>query len=142
VVLPRLLEFAPDMIFVSAGFDGHAKDRLAAGECDFGEEDFYWMTEQLMGVAQMTARGRLVSVLEGGYNTRAGWLSPLSQSVTAHVRALSASTVSRVSGLAEPARPSKKRKLDHVHGEHEEEGEGGEEEGEEEEEEEELVVVV
>ena len=99
VIIPKLLEFAPDLIFVSAGFDGHNRDRLAAGECDFSEEDFYWMTEQLMGVAQVCAKGRLVSVLEGGYNTRAGWLSPLSQSVAAHVRALCSSGISRIAGI-------------------------------------------
>jgi acetoin utilization deacetylase AcuC-like enzyme len=88
VILPRLTTFNPDMIFISAGFDGHKRDRLAAGQCDFDEHDFYWMTEQLLAVARECGHGRVVSVLEGGYNTRVGWLSPLSQSVTAHIRAL------------------------------------------------------
>ncbi|EER12772.1 hypothetical protein Pmar_PMAR018026 [Perkinsus marinus ATCC 50983] len=87
-ILPALLRFSPDLILISAGFDGHLRDRLAQGECDFSEREFYWMTEQIMAVAAQTAECRVVSVLEGGYNTKAQWLSPLSQSVAAHLRAL------------------------------------------------------
>ena len=91
LVLPALLQFGPDLIIISAGFDGHVRDRLASGEWDITEEDYYWITEQLVAVANMSCKGRIVSVLEGGYNTRGGWLSPLAQCVASHVRALSSS---------------------------------------------------
>ncbi|KAF4694764.1 hypothetical protein FOZ60_006918 [Perkinsus olseni] len=87
-ILPALIQFSPDLILISAGFDAHLRDRLAQGECDFSEREFYWMTEQVMAVAAQTAECRVVSVLEGGYNTKSQWLSPLSQSVAAHLRAL------------------------------------------------------
>ena len=102
LVLPRLVEFAPDLIMISAGFDGHVRDRLASGEWDITEEDYYWVTEQLIGVANQCCKGRIVSVLEGGYNTKAGWLSPLAQSVASHVRALSSSWASK---WVEPIEP-------------------------------------
>lgn len=95
LVLPRLAEFRPDLIMISAGFDGHVRDRLASGEWDITEEDYYWVTEQLISIANMYSKGRIVSVLEGGYNTKGGWLSPLAQSVAAHVRALSSSWACR-----------------------------------------------
>ena len=96
LVLPALVQFSPDLILISAGFDGHIRDRLASGEWDITEEDYYWVTEQLVAVANMWAKGRIVSVLEGGYNTRAGWLSPLAQCVASHVRALSSSWASKL----------------------------------------------
>ena len=90
-VFPQLIEFAPDLIMISAGFDGHVRDRLASGEWDISEDDYYWVTEQLVAIANISCKGRIVSVLEGGYNTKAGWLSPLAQCVASHVRALSSS---------------------------------------------------
>ena len=90
-VFPKLLDFAPDLIIISAGFDGHVRDRLASGEWDISEDDYYWVTEQLVAIANICSKGRIVSVLEGGYNTKAGWLSPLAQCVASHVRALSSS---------------------------------------------------
>jgi acetoin utilization deacetylase AcuC-like enzyme len=101
MILPRLLAFSPDMIFISAGFDGHKRDRLAAGQCEFDEHDYYWMTEQLLAVARECGHSRVVSVLEGGYNTRAGWLSPFSQAVTAHVRALVGSHATKSLALSQ-----------------------------------------
>ena len=95
VVLPRLVDFSPDLVIISAGFDGHVRDRLASGEWDITEEDYYWVTEQLVGVANQCCKGRIVSVLEGGYNTKGGWLSPLAQCVASHVRALSSSWASK-----------------------------------------------
>jgi acetoin utilization deacetylase AcuC-like enzyme len=80
-ILPRLDEFKPDMIVVSAGFDAHMRDPLAS--LNFAEADFAWATQKLMEVADRLAQGRLVSVLEGGYD-----LQGLSQSVAAHVKAL------------------------------------------------------
>jgi len=85
-ILPELLAFAPDMIFVSAGFDGHEDDLI--GQCRCAEEDYIWVTRQLMAVANRCCQGRLVSVLEGGYNTRAETLSPFARCVAEHVRTL------------------------------------------------------
>ncbi|MCP5432369.1 MAG: histone deacetylase family protein [Alphaproteobacteria bacterium] len=80
-VLPALDEFAPDFLFISAGFDGHAADPMA--QLELGEEDFAWATRALMEVAGRRCGGRIVSALEGGYD-----LSALARSAAAHVRAL------------------------------------------------------
>ena len=79
--MPRLEEFRPEMVFISAGFDAHREDDL--GQLGLVEADYEWMTQQLMGVAERHARGRIVSCLEGGYA-----LSALGRSVVAHVRTL------------------------------------------------------
>jgi acetoin utilization deacetylase AcuC-like enzyme len=79
--LPRLREFAPEMIFISAGFDAHYEDDM--GNLGLLESDYAWVTEQLVQVAKETAQGRIVSMLEGGYV-----LSPLARSVAAHIKAL------------------------------------------------------
>lgn len=78
---PRLDEFRPEMIFVSAGFDAHREDDL--GQMGLVEADYAWITQRLCELAQRHARGRIVSSLEGGYN-----LSALARSVAAHVRTL------------------------------------------------------
>lgn len=80
-ILPRLDAFRPQMLFFSAGFDGHREDDMA----QFGlvEADYVWITEQVMGVAARHADGRIVSVLEGGYD-----LSSLARSVVAHIKTL------------------------------------------------------
>jgi len=80
-VLPELERFAPDMLFISAGFDAHRDDPLAM--LNFVEEDYAWATRKLMEVADKCAGGRVVSTLEGGYNLHA-----LGESAAAHVRAL------------------------------------------------------
>mmetsp|Transcript_19809 Transcript_19809/g.50321 ORF Transcript_19809/g.50321 Transcript_19809/m.50321 type:complete len:897 (-) Transcript_19809:145-2835(-) len=85
-LLPKLKEFSPDLIFVSAGFDAHSKDTV--GMCALSTEDFAWITTQLVRIANACCHGRIVSVLEGGYNTVGGPFSALAQSVAAHVRAL------------------------------------------------------
>jgi acetoin utilization deacetylase AcuC-like enzyme len=81
VLLPRLRDFQPEMIFISAGFDGHLEDDMAS----FGlvEADYAWITRQLKQLAAGSARGRIVSMLEGGYA-----LSALGRSVAAHLKAL------------------------------------------------------
>jgi len=81
--LPALHKFAPQMIFISAGFDAHREDEL--GQMGLVEDDYAWMTHQLMVVADDHSQGRIVSCLEGGYA-----LSALARSVAAHVRALAA----------------------------------------------------
>ena len=79
--LPALERFAPQMIFISAGFDGHREDDM--GNLQLVEADYAWVTKQIMGVAQRHAQGRIVSCLEGGYD-----LSALGRSVAAHVKVL------------------------------------------------------
>jgi acetoin utilization deacetylase AcuC-like enzyme len=81
ILLPRLEQFAPELILVSAGFDAHAGDPLA--NLNLLEQDYAWVTEQLCAVAARHAGGRLVSTLEGGYDLRA-----LAASAGAHVRVL------------------------------------------------------
>jgi acetoin utilization deacetylase AcuC-like enzyme len=78
VILPRLDGFKPDLVIISAGFDAHARDPLA--NLNLVEADFAWATAKLMAVADKYADGRVVSVLEGGYD-----LQGLAQSVAAHV---------------------------------------------------------
>jgi acetoin utilization deacetylase AcuC-like enzyme len=70
------------MLFISAGFDAHRDDDLAS--LNLVEEDYEWVTRQIMQVASTHAKGRIVSSLEGGYDLKA-----LGRSAAAHVRALS-----------------------------------------------------
>lgn len=87
-ILPHLLEFDPDMIFISAGFDAHRKDTMNFGYVGMVEEDYEWVTEQLIKVANKCCNGRVISVLEGGYKIHGGIISPFARSVASHVRAL------------------------------------------------------
>ena len=80
-VLPRIDAFRPDLLVISAGFDAHWRDPLAS--LRLKEEDFAWATARLMDLADKHAGGRVVSVLEGGYD-----LQGLSASVAAHVATL------------------------------------------------------
>jgi acetoin utilization deacetylase AcuC-like enzyme len=77
-ILPALNGFAPELIIVSAGFDAHERDPL--GSLRMTADDFTWVTRELMTAAERHCEGRLVSVLEGGYD-----LQGLSESVSAHV---------------------------------------------------------
>jgi len=79
--IPALNKFKPQMIFISAGFDAHVEDPLAG--IALTDHDFVWITQQLMSVADEHAKGRIVSMLEGGYS-----LPALARSATAHVREL------------------------------------------------------
>jgi acetoin utilization deacetylase AcuC-like enzyme len=81
VILPRLSAFGPDLIVLSAGFDAHMRDPLA--NLNLAEADFTWVTRKIMDIADATAQGRIVSLLEGGYD-----LEGLAQSAAAHVTAL------------------------------------------------------
>jgi acetoin utilization deacetylase AcuC-like enzyme len=80
-ILPRLHEFRPELIVISAGFDAHYRDPLANINLD--EADFVWATQKIMEVADRCADGRIVSLLEGGYDLQA-----LGNSAAAHVLAL------------------------------------------------------
>jgi acetoin utilization deacetylase AcuC-like enzyme len=81
VVMPALEAFSPDLLIISAGFDAHQRDPLA--NINLTEEDFAVLTRQLVDFAATHCEGRVVSLLEGGYD-----LKGLSMSVGAHVRAL------------------------------------------------------
>ena len=80
-VLPRVDAFQPDLVIISAGFDAHWRDPLA--NINLVESDFAWATQKLMAIADRRAEGRLVSILEGGYD-----LEALSKSTASHVLAL------------------------------------------------------
>ncbi len=80
-ILPALDRFQPELIIISAGFDAHHRDPL--GGLRLTEGDFDWATGQLMAVADRHSGGRLVSVLEGGYD-----LTALATSSAAHVKRL------------------------------------------------------
>ncbi|WP_299594661.1 histone deacetylase family protein [uncultured Microbulbifer sp.] len=79
--LPALEKFRPQMLFISAGFDGHVEDAMA--QLRFKEEDYLWVTEKLREYADQHCEGRVVSALEGGYA-----LSALGRSVVAHLKGL------------------------------------------------------
>ncbi|HEX3138524.1 MAG TPA: histone deacetylase family protein [Rhizobacter sp.] len=79
--MPRLEEFKPQMVFISAGFDAHREDEL--GQLGLVEADYEWITLRVKDVAKRHAQGRIVSCLEGGYA-----LSALARSVAAHLRVL------------------------------------------------------
>lgn len=79
--LPRLEAFRPDLVIVSAGFDAHRRDPLAQLELD--DDDFRWITTEIRRLAGRLCAGRVVSVLEGGYD-----LEALASAARAHVEAL------------------------------------------------------
>lgn len=80
-VFPRLHDFAPELVILSAGFDAHADDPLAG--LNWQAEDFAWLTGQLCDIAALYSGGRIVSTLEGGYD-----LPALTDCVAAHLDAL------------------------------------------------------
>jgi len=80
-ILPRVEAFRPDLILISAGFDAHWRDPLA--DLQLTEADFAWATQKLMDIADRRCGGRVVSLLEGGYD-----LEGLARSTAAHVKAL------------------------------------------------------
>jgi len=80
-IIPKMEEFNPDFIFISAGFDAHELDPLSGTELT--TEDFYWATRKMVDLADRFCEGRMVSILEGGYD-----LEGLAQSVIAHLKGL------------------------------------------------------
>jgi acetoin utilization deacetylase AcuC-like enzyme len=80
-ILPRLEDFAPELILISAGFDAHSADPLA--NLNWSTEDFAWITRKLCNVAGRVCDGRIVSSLEGGYD-----LTALAEAIAAHVSEL------------------------------------------------------
>jgi acetoin utilization deacetylase AcuC-like enzyme len=81
LILPALKNFKPDLLLISAGFDAHKDDPLAA--IRLVEDDFRWITQELMVIADCCCKGRIISALEGGYN-----LEALAASVAIHVKTL------------------------------------------------------
>jgi acetoin utilization deacetylase AcuC-like enzyme len=81
IVLPALHRFRPELVMISAGFDAHYLDPLA--NLNLGNEDYTWITRELVDIAKKSASGRVVSSLEGGYS-----LTALRESTAAHVAAL------------------------------------------------------
>ena len=79
--LPALERFGPEMIFVSAGFDAHRDDDMSY--VSLTDADFRWVTEEIVRIARMSASGRIISVLEGGYE-----LHSLARCVDTHLRIL------------------------------------------------------
>ena len=79
--LPALDRHRPELLFISAGFDAHREDPLAG--LNFTEQDYAWVTRELIRVAGTHAKGRIVSALEGGYG-----LSALGRSAAEHLREL------------------------------------------------------
>lgn len=82
VWLPQLHAFQPQMLFISAGFDAHREDDM--GLMGLVEADYEWVTRHMLQIADLYCHGRIVSVLEGGYD-----FSALGRSVAAHIRVLS-----------------------------------------------------
>ena len=80
-LLPAVDDFAPDLVLVSAGFDAHARDPLAQIEAE--AVDFGWITERIVELAARHADGRIVAMLEGGYDLRG-----LAESLASHLHAL------------------------------------------------------
>ena len=80
-LFPAVDAFAPELILVSAGFDAHARDPLAQIEAE--ADDFGWLSERIVELADKHADGRIVAMLEGGYDLRG-----LAESLAAHVKAL------------------------------------------------------
>ena len=81
IVLPALRAFKPELLLVSAGFDAHRDDPLAS--IGLVEDDYRWITQELMEIAGIYCGGKMISILEGGYNLKA-----LGASAAVHVKAL------------------------------------------------------
>lgn len=79
--LPKLRQLKPELLLFSAGFDAHQDDRL--GQLQLRDEDFAWITSQVMQATTASTQGRVLSMLEGGYE-----LASLSRSVQAHLKVL------------------------------------------------------
>lgn len=73
--------FKPQMVFFSAGFDGHTQDTIS--NLNLTEFDYLWLTQQIKRIAKAHSQGKMVSVLEGGYD-----LASLGQCVVAHIKGL------------------------------------------------------
>jgi acetoin utilization deacetylase AcuC-like enzyme len=91
-MLPVLREWAPQLIVISAGFDAHHEDPLAGMNLE--DDDFHWITRELAAIAEESADGRIVSILEGGYS-----VAGLMGGAAAHMRALQGRTQPQAAGV-------------------------------------------
>lgn len=94
LLLPKIRDWKPDLIIISAGFDAHVDDPMA--NLTLTTEDYGWATEAILGVADEVCGGRVVSILEGGYNVVA-----LTDCVVTHVQALMQSSAAPKEAAAE-----------------------------------------
>ena len=85
-IIPRLYKFEPDIIFVSAGFDGHKLEKINENKMLLQESDYGYIALQLQLVANKFCKGRMIAVLEGGYNISTGIISSFAQSVFTFTR--------------------------------------------------------
>ncbi len=90
-IIPRLYKFKPDIIFLSSGFDGHENEIINQNKMFLNEFDYAFITQQIQFVANKFCKGRLISILEGGYNINTGIISSFSQCVFTHARFLNSS---------------------------------------------------
>ena len=90
-LIPRMNKFKPDLIMISAGFDGHEYEYINKGKMKLNEFDFAYITQQIQFLANRHCNGRVVSVLEGGYNVSTGLVSSFAQSAFFHARFLNLS---------------------------------------------------
>ena len=90
-IIPRLYKFKPDIIFLSAGFDGHENEIINQHNMFLNEFDYAFITQQIQFVANKFCNGKMISVLEGGYNISTGLISSFAQSVFTHARFLNLS---------------------------------------------------
>ena len=88
-VFPKLEEFRPDLILISAGFDAHRRDELNHGHVQLEETDYEWFTKHVVRIANRHCNGRVVSVLEGGYRVHGHVVSPFGRAIAGHLRSLS-----------------------------------------------------
>ena len=88
VLIPRIIEFNPDIIFISAGFDAHHRDLVNDGFIALDENDYAYVTDLIVEAANLCCNGRIVSLLEGGYEIFGELISPFARSVAAHVKSL------------------------------------------------------
>ena len=94
-IFPRLMTFKPDVLFISAGFDAHKKDAINGGYIALVEEDYEWVTAQLIRISNSCCEGRVVSALEGGYQIKGDYCSAFAKSVKTHVNSLIQGSSSR-----------------------------------------------
>ena len=90
-IIPRLCKFKPDIIFLSAGFDGHENEIINQHNMFLNEFDYAFITQQIQFVANKFCNGKLISILEGGYNISTGIISSFAQSVFTHAKFLNLS---------------------------------------------------
>ena len=91
-IIPRLYKFKPDLIFISAGFDGHKLETINQNHMLLQENDYGYIAQQLQFVANKFCKGRMIAVLEGGYNVNTGIISSFAQSIFNFIRYMNIGT--------------------------------------------------